>query len=425
MNIHSENNSLLLPTLKILLTFSCSLFPLKEMNQQQFRANILSSYGANNLQIEELLAYNHNVFNRNSLKLPFKFPFASEPHIKVWEEYVDVAKVVGAFEALKRVLVQFQFPIQEGISQTQVYRDATRKGVPVNVQTTTGLVLNKPEKLQLTLHQSLAGAIPVLFTPNREDFVSLIQALTMHNEPGTVPASMGACIVAGFNNWDRIRRYRRQWEAKNSDNSEVKWKAEFRAIVPQKQLYQDKFIILSGGCYSNVSATDIGLDELEWRGLSLTIRLEHECTHYLTRRLFNSMRNNLLDELIADYKGIVAAYGHYRADWFLRFMGLESLRYREGGRLQNYRGQPSLSDQAFKILQALVKNAAINLQKFDTQYSDKLRTVNGQTVMLMALTCLTLEELASQEANVRIQNTINELETTLCVQNITELICNS
>lgn len=74
------------------------------------------------------------------------------------------------------------------------------------------------------------------------------------------------------------------------------------------------------------------------------------------------MRNNMRDELIADYQGIVAANGgRYRADWFLRFIGLEAFpEYRQGGRLQNYRGQPPLSDGAFKILQVLVKDAAEN-----------------------------------------------------------------
>ena len=92
-----------------------------------------------------------------------------------------------------------------------------------------------------------------------------------------------------------------------------------------------------------------------------------------------SMRNNLLDELIADYRGIVASSGCYRADWFLRFLGLESFpHYREGGRLQNYRGQPTLSDGAFKILQALVKAAAENLQHFDAEYASELKTVASQ-----------------------------------------------
>ena len=110
------------------------------------------------------------------------------------------------------------------------------------------------------------------------------------------------------------------------------------------------------------------------------------------------MRNSVLDELIADYRGIVAAIGHYRADWFLRFMGLESFpNYREGGRLQNYRGQPPLSDASFKILQALVKAAVENLERFDTEYTNELRSHNKQPLILMALTHLTLEELASQE----------------------------
>lgn len=69
----------------------------------------------------------------------------------------------------------------------------------------------------------------------------------------------------------------------------------------------------------------MNLSQAEWRRLSITIRLEHECTHYFTYRVLGSMRNNLLDELIADYQGIVSAIGKYRADWFLRFMGLESL----------------------------------------------------------------------------------------------------
>jgi hypothetical protein len=207
---------------------------------------------------------------------------------------------------------------------------------------------------------------------------------------------MGASMVAGFNNWDRIRQYRQQWEANHPDNqSESRWAAEFKQLIPKKELYQDRFMILSQGPYSNVSAQDIGLPEAEWLRLSLTIRLEHECTHYFTRRLFNSMRNNLIDELIADYRGLIAATGRYRADWFLRFMGLESFpNYREGGRLQNYRG--SLSEESFKILQSLVVSAARNLESFERQQTNGIKS----TGMLTTLCCLNLEELASDEADV-------------------------
>ena len=383
--------------------------------QQEFRKSVLASYGASASQTEELLAYNQNVFERSGLKHPVKFPLAPEAHVAAWQEYAVAARVVGAFEVLSEKLVQLRFAIQEGISQTEAYRFATRRGISVDgMAEATGLVLRQPEKLQLMVHQSLAGAIPVLLTGNREDFVSLVQAIAMHNEPKPVPASMGACTVSGFNNWNRIRQYRQQWEARNSGNcSAISWAEEFKRIIPRKELYQDRFIILSDSPYSDVSASDMGLKEPEWQRLSLAIRLEHECTHYFTRRLFNSMRNNLLDELIADYRGIVTAIGYYRADWFLRFLGLESFpHYREGGRLQNYRGEPPLSDGAFKILQALVKVAAENLESFEAEHTGELRETSFQPLMLMSLIGLTLEELASQEASFRIQKTLEQLQTT-------------
>ena len=111
------------------------------------------------------------------------------------------------------------------------------------------------------------------------------------------------------------------------------------------------------------------------------------------------MRNNLLDEVIADYMGITAAAGQYRSDWFLRFMGLESFpAYRKSGRLQNYRGQPPLSDGAFGVLRALVKDVAENLQ----HVSDDLGFLPGgpeeRAGMLLALCGFRLEELAAPDA---------------------------
>ena len=112
---------------------------------------------------------------------------------------------------------------------------------------------------------------------------------------------------------------------------------------------------------------------IDWQvGCRSPIRLEHECTHYFTRRLFGSAKNHLLDELIADYRGIVAAIGQFRADWFLRFMGLENYpNYRACGRLGYYRGDPPLSEQAFGLLQTLVQRAAENVERFDRENADR------------------------------------------------------
>ncbi|MGK7876549.1 MAG: hypothetical protein AB4426_25610 [Xenococcaceae cyanobacterium] len=380
------------------------------MNRLKLRSDTLAIYNASDSEMQELLAYNQNVFDHSSLKSFRALPLEAEPHIATWEQYAAEAETVGAYAALKPRLVQFKFPILSGISETEAYRAATRKGKPVDgMAIATGLVCTEPEKLQLRIHQTLAGSIPVLIAGNREDFVTLVQALTKRNEPQPVPDSMGACIVSGYNNWHRVRQYRQQWSAKNPEHcSESDWATEFKSLIPRKEIYQDRFIILSSGLYSNVTAAQLGLTDKEWQRLSLIIRLEHECTHYFTRRFFGSMRNNVLDELIADYKGIVAAIGHYRADWFLHFVGLESFPdYRGGGRLENYRGDPPLSEGAFKILQALVKTAAENLERFDTKYARQPRTLTEEVSTLIALTTLTLEELASKSAVSLLETAVN------------------
>ncbi len=350
-------------------------------------------------QIAELLAYNANVFDHSHLNCS-DFPLPSGPHVLAWKQYMDEAQSRGVFETLKLRLVQLRFEVREGISQTAMYRAATLRGMPVDDRIIEkGLVLQVPEVLELAIHQSPAGEIPVIIAPNRTDFVSLVQSLAMRNEPKLVPESMGACMIKGFNNWDRIGQYRKCWEGRNPNNcSEADWKTEFQRIIPQKELYQDHFMILSDGPYSGVPAEEIGLSEQEWKHISRTIRREHECTHYFTERVFNSMRNNLIDELIADYMGITIAIGKYKSDWFLRFLGLESWPdFRSDGRLQNYRGTPPLSDGSFKILQLLVKTAAENLEKFDMKYSEELHHFEKKLQLLIALTYFTLEELASDQ----------------------------
>jgi hypothetical protein len=381
-------------------------------DQRAFRTQILLSFGANAAEVEELLTYNQNPFDHSVCSQSVQLPLAPEAHIPVWQEYAAAARDVGVFGALQQRLVQFQFPVRAGISQTEAYRAATRKGMTTEgMAEATGLQLHYPDRLELWLHPSLAGVIPVLYTPDREDFVALVQALARRNEPHPLPESMGACIVNGFNNWDRVRRYRQAWEAQHSSATESEWTAEFQRLIPQKQQYQDRFLILSRGAYSGVPASDLGLTDSEWLQRSQTIRLEHECTHYLTHRLFQSMQNNLLDELIADYQGIVAAIGYYRADWFLRFLGLESFpHYREGGRLQNYRGKPPLSDRAFQILQALIRAAATHLECFDTQVVRQLPAVTSSLATL-SLTHLTLEELAAPDAIARLQTILHQIRT--------------
>jgi len=366
------------------------------------RETVLRSFGAAGPETEELLAYNESAFD---VSASFSHPLRDEAFVETWRGYAEEARETGAFTCLRDKLMQFQFPIREGISETDAYRKATRRGEwPNRDDGGEGLVLDAPDLLSIQIHATPAGCIPLLMTENRSDFETLIQAILHRGEPNSVPSSMGACMVAGYNNWDRIRTYRAQWTLRTGAQSEAAWSEEFRRLIPQKERYQDKFIILSDGPYSGVPAAALGLSDAAWRRFSFVIRREHECAHYTTRRAFSSMQSNAFDELIADFIGITAAAGTFRADWFLTFMGLENFpAYRSGGRLENYRGDPPLSNGAFGVLQALVVAAAHHLEAFSAANPE---TITDKQNALAVLAQFTLEELAYNDAVDRLQETL-------------------
>lgn len=370
------------------------------MSDERFRAAVLRSHGAAGGELLELLAYTRNAFEQPAPGIGCEVPPFDEPFVAAWERYAVEAERVGVAECLRERLVQLRFPVEAGVSESAAYRAATRRGVVDAASLpAAGVAFVRPKGLRLLIHPTAAGRVPVIVAEARADFVSLVRALVHRNEPAHVPDSMGACIVAGYNNWGRIAELRARWEREHGcHGSAAEWALAFREIALVKELYQDSFILLSSGPYSATPAHELGLDEHEWLERSLVIRLEHECAHYFTRRALGSMRNSLLDELIADYMGITAALGRYRADWFLRFMGLESYPlYRRGGRLENYRGEPPLSDGAFEILQSLVKSAAEQLQRLDAARASPARSLAESARVITALARLGLETLASDE----------------------------
>jgi hypothetical protein len=379
----------------------------------ELQAAVLADHGAAPSEVEELLRYNENRFSLAAggtspavAVAPVALPLPDEPFVRAWEAYAAEARQAGAGVVLRRVLPQLRFPIRAGISGSPDYRAATRRGEPPDgLAAASGLPLERPELLEIVLHASAAGRIPLLVVRHRQDFVLLVQALTGRNEPVPVTASQGAAMVAGYVNWQRVAELRRAWEdeepAARGSAAAAGWAAELARLAERRELYQDRFILLGDGPYSGVPAAAMGLDEEEWRRQSLVIRREHECAHYLTRRLFGSMRNNALDELIADFAGITAAAGGFRADWFLRFIGLESFpRYRAGARLDLYRGKPPLSDGAFAVLRALLHAAAGELERWDAVLRRSPAPPRPFTVAfrLAAVAALRLEDLASAEA---------------------------
>lgn len=331
-------------------------------------------------------------------------PLADEPFASAWRGYAAVAAREGA-ESVLRKFVQLRFPIAAGVSDTEPYRAAVRRGeLPRDAGM---LALRRPNAIRIRIQQTAAGAIPVLVIPERADFVALVQAFVHRNEPVAIPPTMGACVVAGYNNWDRVAALRSyaESEAGGASLSEENWQRRWRALIPRKELYQDRFIMLSTGPYSAVDSAALSLTSAEWLRLSLTIRLEHECAHYFTKRVFGAMRNTLHDELLADYAGIVAACGRYRADWFLHFMGLDAYpHYREGGRLENYGNGADASSAASAALQRQVNDAAWQLEAFDARLPLAARTMLGRAAVLAAIAELRLEQIAASDGSSRLRD---------------------
>lgn len=367
-------------------------------NKLKTRTDVLACFGATGEIADELLRYNENYFQHPTVELA-DVPLPDESFVTTWREYAREIEETRSIGSLGKYLVQLRFPIEAGISENADYIAATRRGLDTSaMQLAAGLGLRDPQHCRIIIHPTAAGNLPILIARERQDFVALVRAFTHRNEPRPVPDSMGACMVTGYNNWHRISMLRDRYFA--DAPADASWAAEFNRIKAQKELYQDRFIILSTGPYSAVHASEIGFEEEEWLNVSLEIRREHECTHYFTQRCFSSMRNNLLDELIADYMGITAAAGRFRADWLLRFLGLESFpRYRDGGRLQNYRGDPPLSDAAFAVLQKMVVSASANLEDFDRRHVPAFQRLQVRAGLLLMLTSLTVEEMAGPDAH--------------------------
>lgn len=368
--------------------------------QDAFLRETLSQCGASGDVLDELLAYTANPFDTGRLDVSH-LPLDDAPHIEAWEDYAHEAQREGVFPVLARRLVQFRFPIAAGISQTDAYRAATRRGVLPSGDE-PALTLDDPGGLELVLHPTLAGRVPVLTCRSRADFVALVRACSCRNEPEVVPESMGACMVNGLNNWDRVGRLRRRMEDERGGAfDDAAWSEAFREVMPQKALYQDRLIILSSEPYSAVPAAALGIEDAKWRTRSVAIRREHECMHYFTLVAFGVMRNNLFDELLADFAGLARMYGRYDAGMALRFLGLESYpNYRSGGRFENYLKTPPITAEAASILQGIVVRAARNVEALTADMDLGVPTVRDRVVVGLAGS--TLVELSSETAPARL-----------------------
>ena len=143
---------------------------------------------------------------------------------------------------------------------------------------------HSPEKLSLEIYDSFAGKIPIITVRDPEDFEQLVTNIAYKGIRPDNISSTGASFISGKTT---------------------------------------RFIILSAKAYSNVPASELGISDASlWQEKSIRLRRGHECTHFYTKQIYGITNNILHDEIMADFIGMVEAFGFYKAEWFLRFMGI-------------------------------------------------------------------------------------------------------
>jgi hypothetical protein len=362
------------------------------------RELIAQQFGCSKSACEQVFDYCSTPFDPARLGPPPVLPLTSDAHVNDWRRYAAEAGD-AVFPYLQRCFPQLAIPIRDGISKSDLYARAVRRGEAVDPAAFgEALQLQNPAGLRLEIHEHPAGALPVLIVQDRDDFATLVRALACRNEPTPIGPAVNAQMIAGIVNWDRVRRYRASWSGGMApDDTERTWPAEMaRVAATAPETFRDRIMLVATASYSSVDAHDLGLpyEARRWRELSHVIRVEHEFTHYTTKRLYGHMRNNLFDELLADFMGVTAALGTFQARWFLTFIGLDPWPdVRPDGRVHTYRAD--LSEEAFRVVCEVTRRAAEELERLTgARYS-----VSERSRFFLALSWMTLDLLAGPDCD--------------------------
>ncbi|MCI4670060.1 MAG: hypothetical protein MRZ79_18125 [Bacteroidia bacterium] len=364
--------------------------------------DLLKNYTKDGKVLDELSVYCQKAFKHNFLQEgTFSFQ-ADEVQLAEWIGFQEASERKDVLLFLKEMLYPLNFPIEKGISSTSGYREAQLKGKDSKlIPIATGLRLQSGQDIRLRYPKGIGGRLPVLEVPNKKDFAKIIQALAYKNEPQEIPESMGAILIGGITNWKRLHALKKAY--KNS-SATLPWPIYFKEhIRSQKELYQDKIIVLSRKGYSGVSHEQLKLDEKEWLDYSFDIRFHHESAHYFTQRYLGGMRIHLHDEFLADYMGITQSLGYFSKNWFLAFMGLDVGSNQESGRLSNYLPKEHfLSKKSVETLQDMTKEIAGNLASYN-EWLLHSKKEKSPVCQILSISYLDLVQLAQEDGLERLK----------------------
>ena len=235
---------------------------------------------------------------------------------------------MAVISELAKRFPQLYIKPERGVSEIELYRSIIRRGEQYSGRLSQFICSGE---FSLTIEETPAGKVEVIFLKNREDFECFYQIMADKCEPVPVLRSVGAAYIGGINDWSKIHAHIAEYEKKGGTDSDN----EFRRFTANKDNYKTSIILLSEGFYSNISYENTPYSVEDWRKISLEIRKYHELTHFVCRHFFPGNIRPVWDELLADFYGLLCATGSYDKALALSFLGIREGKYTRG-RLERY-----------------------------------------------------------------------------------------
>lgn len=272
--------------------------------------------------------------------------------------------VIG--ELAKRFPQLFIKP-EKGASQSEVYRGIVRRGESFSGDLAH---FSCSDEDSLTVEETPAGKVEVVFLKNREDFECFYRIMAAKCEPVPILRTVGAAYIGGINDWSKIHAHIAEYEKNGGTDSA----GEFARFTAEKSNYKTSIILLSDGFYSNLSSENTPFSEERWLKISLEIRKYHELTHFVCRSFFPTKINAIWDEILADFYGLLCATGSYNSELALKFLGINGGKY-TGGRLERYvENSPITEELVGEIVGLSALLEELVPEKFDRN-ADNFKTV--------------------------------------------------
>jgi len=363
-------------------------------SDNELRKKILLKKEASEIELDELLDFNANLFDYSNLQDEITFPLDDELFIKSWKKYEEDAASIGVFPVIRKALPHLNFVIDNKVADTPEYKDAvlyanlTKERLQSN-----NLDLIAPENLQLAVVPTDAGNLPIIYIPERKDFETIYRALKKGNTNAPVHEKLTSAIIYDMRNSDRINAHRERFmKKKNLMNLKTSWQDEYSKLLLKKELYLDTFVIICGGFAANIKPEDAGYPEDEWKAVSIVINREKEALKYYMKRIFQVEKTHPYLELIAYYHALKTTLKKFNADM------LEKLMLPDDDQNIPSCGigamDCTLTQNSYDILKQLIIDSAANLEAFEKIYANEIE-FNDPNLMLISLTYITIEELAS------------------------------